>query len=297
MGHERPTSHRAPGRARRRAAGGTGRRQVMRTRTRAAVTVPLLTGLAVFSVIGGGTAADSAAISPTSGPAPMTTPPMALTAASPVSAFGSYASLSPRAVTGSSTPIREAVLLDRGLPVSRDSERQALGQSSRTELRPASGAVAKQSNAALAELAQAAQETANRTPQNSWKLPLQSYRLTAFFGQGGALWSSRHTGLDFAAPEGTILSSITPGRVISASYAGAYGERIIIRTPDGIELSYCHLSAYGVQVGDQVVAGQTIGKVGTTGNSTGPHLHLEVRPGGGDPVDPFAALVSRGVNP
>ena len=223
---------------------------------------------------------------------------------SPVTARSAYEAVAPdaapsvqRGLVLSAAPVAEGVLLDRGLPVSRDSERQALSQRSSMEVEPASGAVAKQGNAALQQFADKVQEVADKTPQNSWKLPLQSYQLTATFGEGSALWANRHTGLDFAAPTGTVLTSITTGQVISASYAGAYGNRIVIRTPEGTELYYCHLSAYAVQPGDQVSAGQTIGKVGATGNVTGPHLHLEVRPGGGDPVDPFAAMVARGVRP
>ena len=210
----------------------------------------------------------------------------------------SYAAVAaPRAITGSVTPRTEAVLLDRGLPVSRDTERQALGQASGEKVTTASSGVAKQENAALAGLANKAQEVANRTPQNTWKLPLQSYRLTATFGEGSNLWANRHTGLDFAAPTGTLLSSVTNGTVMSAAPAGAYGNRVVIRDDEGTEFYYCHMSAFAVQGGDKVTAGQTIGKVGATGNVTGPHLHLEVRPGGGDPVDPYRALTARGAKP
>ncbi len=66
---------------------------------------------------------------------------------------------------------------------------------------------------------------------------------------------------------------------------------------DGTEIWYCHQSAFNVSVGDTVRAGELIGYVGSTGHVTGPHLHLEVRPGGGDPVDPDAALRQHGVTP
>jgi len=71
----------------------------------------------------------------------------------------------------------------------------------------------------------------------------------------------------------------------------------VMTLEDGTELWYCHQSAFSVQPGDQVVGGQPIGLVGATGNTTGPHLHLEVRPGGGDAVDPYQALVVHGVQP
>ncbi|MGH3358613.1 MAG: M23 family metallopeptidase, partial [Nocardioidaceae bacterium] len=66
---------------------------------------------------------------------------------------------------------------------------------------------------------------------------------------------------------------------------------------DGTEIWYCHQNAFAVSEGQVVAPGETIGEVGSTGNVTGPHLHLEVRPGGGEPVDPYAALQEHGVTP
>ena len=71
----------------------------------------------------------------------------------------------------------------------------------------------------------------------------------------------------------------------------------MVTLDDGTEIWYCHQNAFGVSVGDVVRPGEQIGYVGATGNVTGPHLHLEVRPGGGDPVDPYAALVHHGLQP
>jgi len=126
-------------------------------------------------------------------------------------------------------------------------------------------------------------------------LPVQGYRLTATFGNSGSMWSSDHTGLDFAAPQGTALVAIGAGVVTEVGYDGAYGNKTVIRLEDGTELWYCHQSSQSVSVGDQVSPGDAIGAVGSTGNSTGPHLHLEVRVHG-EPTDPQAALANWGLN-
>lgn len=130
---------------------------------------------------------------------------------------------------------------------------------------------------------------------NRWIVPLSGYRITAGFGSGGRLWSSSHTGVDLAAPHGTAVHAASGGKVISAGWDGAYGNKIVIRHADGTETWYAHLSRMVVRSGT-VVPGQQIGNVGSTGNSTGPHLHLEVRPGGGNPVNPRSWLAERGVN-
>jgi len=124
-------------------------------------------------------------------------------------------------------------------------------------------------------------------------LPLDHYRLTASFGQSSGLWSSSHTGQDFAAPSGTPVHAVARGVVTSAEWAGAYGWRVIIRHSDGTETWYCHLSSFLVRSGT-VEAGQVIGRVGSTGNATGPHLHFEVRQNG-QPIPPMAWLRTHGV--
>jgi murein DD-endopeptidase MepM/ murein hydrolase activator NlpD len=142
---------------------------------------------------------------------------------------------------------------------------------------------------------QAAQEAGRRArlaaeeARPRYVLPIQGYRLTAGFGEFG-LWSHAHTGQDFAAPVGTPVHALADGTIIFASYDGAYGNKIAIQHAGGLVTWYAHLSAYEVKVGDTVVAGQLIGRVGSTGNTTGPHLHLEIRPTADDPVDPLPWL-------
>ena len=157
--------------------------------------------------------------------------------------------------------------------------------------------LAAERSRALVNLAEAADSYARRLERERWVLPMTEYRLTGRFGNIGFLWSSSHTGLDFAAPAGTEIRSITGGVVTEAGWAGAYGLRTIVELADGTEIWYCHQSSVAVSVGATVSPGEPIGAVGSTGNVTGPHLHLEVRPGGGDPVDPYEAFVEQGVRP
>ena len=81
------------------------------------------------------------------------------------------------------------------------------------------------------------------------------------------------------------------------AYAGPYGLRTIVTLPDGTEVWYCHQTDATVTVGQEVGIADVIGSVGSTGNSTGPHLHLEVRPGAAGPTDPLAWLSAEGVTP
>jgi murein DD-endopeptidase MepM/ murein hydrolase activator NlpD len=130
-----------------------------------------------------------------------------------------------------------------------------------------------------------------------WVLPVVGYHLTGRFGQVSGLWSSFHTGLDFAAPEGTRIRSIGPGVVVSTAYDGAYGNKTVVKLDDGTVLWYCHQSEFGVDPGQRVKPGNLIGYVGSTGNTTGPHLHLEVHPHGGDAIDPETWLPEHHLHP
>ncbi len=130
-----------------------------------------------------------------------------------------------------------------------------------------------------------------------WVLPVSGYRLTGRFGQSSGLWSSTHTGLDFAAPEGEEIRSIGPGVVTEAATDGAFGNKTVVRLDDGTVIWYCHLSEFGAEVGQRLAPGDLLGYVGSTGNVTGPHLHLEVHPGDGEPVDPEGWLPEQGVTP
>jgi murein DD-endopeptidase MepM/ murein hydrolase activator NlpD len=94
-----------------------------------------------------------------------------------------------------------------------------------------------------------------------------------------------HTGLDFRAATGDPVRATANGKVVSSGWAGGYGRMVEIDHGNGLSTRYGHLSEIGVKVGDPIKIGQVIGAVGSTGRSTGPHLHYETRIDG-DAVDP-----------
>lgn len=130
-----------------------------------------------------------------------------------------------------------------------------------------------------------------------WVTPVETYTLSAGFGSGGERWVNRHTGQDFAVPIGTPVRAVGAGRVVRVACGGAFGIQVVIRHPDGYCTQYAHLAALAVDQGDRVTPGQWIGQSGTSGNSTGPHLHFEVRitPEPGSSIDPVPWLAERGV--
>ncbi|MFD9010353.1 transglycosylase family protein [Streptomyces sp. NPDC059558] len=127
--------------------------------------------------------------------------------------------------------------------------------------------------------------------------PVDAALGTAYRVSGSSWSSGYHTGVDFPVATGTTVKSVGPGQVVSAGWAGAYGYQVVIRHTDGRYSQYAHLSALGVKAGQQVSGGQRIGRSGSTGNSTGPHLHFEMRtgPGYGSDIDPLKYLRSHGV--
>ena len=116
--------------------------------------------------------------------------------------------------------------------------------------------------------------------------PSSGYGLRADPIHGGTV---NHPGFDLAATTGTEVAAAARGTVVHAGPAGTYGNLVTVRHDNGFETRYAHLSEVDVKVGDLVEAGAELGKVGTTGYSTGPHLHFEVRRDG-QPIDPAPLL-------
>ncbi|MEV7559459.1 M23 family metallopeptidase [Streptomyces sp. NPDC089795] len=135
-----------------------------------------------------------------------------------------------------------------------------------------------------------------------WDKPLEKYTLSATFGKGGNMWSHKHSGQDFAVPVGTPVKAAAAGTVVKAGPNGggdgpAYGNAIVIKHANNTYSQYAHLSKIQIKVGQKVKASQRIALSGNTGNSSGPHLHFEIRttPNYGSAVNPVAFLRTNGV--
>ncbi len=135
-----------------------------------------------------------------------------------------------------------------------------------------------------------------------WDKPLEKYTLSATFGKGGNMWSHKHSGQDFAVPVGTPVKAAAAGTVVKAGPNGggdgpAYGNAIVIKHANNTYSQYAHLSRIQVKIGQKVNASQRIALSGNTGNSSGPHLHFEIRttPNYGSAVNPVAFLRTNGV--
>ena len=101
--------------------------------------------------------------------------------------------------------------------------------------------------------------------------------ITSRYGVSSRIRKSNHTGLDISAKSGTPIKVVAGGTVISAKYEGSYGNLVKIDHGNGVETWYAHTSKMYVKAGQKVETGEVIAAVGSTGNSTGPHLHLEIR--------------------
>ncbi|MGP3947974.1 transglycosylase family protein [Streptomyces sp. 7N604] len=140
---------------------------------------------------------------------------------------------------------------------------------------------------------------ASEQSASGFTAPVSDPALGTPYHQAGSMWSSGyHTGADFPVPTGTSVKSIGPGEVVSAGWGGAYGNQVVIRHTDGKYSQYAHLSSLSVSAGQAVTGGKQIGLSGSTGNSSGPHLHFEVRTGPdyGSDIDPLAYLRAHGVS-
>ncbi len=127
-----------------------------------------------------------------------------------------------------------------------------------------------------------------------WVVPFHGYTLTSGYGWR---WGRMHPAQDLAAPTGTPVYALSTGTVIFSGWSNeGYGYMVKIRYWDGTVSWFAHNSRLLVSTGEKVAPGQQVSYSGNTGNSTGPHLHLEIHPGGGAAVAPRTWLAARGIN-
>ncbi|WP_019546171.1 peptidoglycan DD-metalloendopeptidase family protein [Streptomyces sulphureus] len=161
-----------------------------------------------------------------------------------------------------------------------------------------SGSSDASSSGGGAKAQQSSATTETQPSSGDYIAPVDAPTSTPYGASGGSWSSGKHTGVDFSADSGTSVKAVTSGEVVSAGWSGSYGNEVVVKHDDGRYTEYAHLSSLSVQQGQQVETGGQLGLSGTTGNSTGPHLHFEVRTGPdyGSDVDPVAYLQENGVS-
>ena len=127
-------------------------------------------------------------------------------------------------------------------------------------------------------------------------LPIKNGKVTTPYKKLGKMWSKGyHTGVDFAVPVGTDVLAVADGKIEAANWGAAYGTQLVQKVEGGWVI-YAHLSKALVKAGDKVKKNQHIGESGNTGNSSGPHLHFEMRDNirwsAGKDIDPAKILAS-----
>ncbi|MFC8079586.1 M23 family metallopeptidase [Streptomyces sp. NPDC057307] len=172
----------------------------------------------------------------------------------------------------------------------------------------ATAVVDKQAQTEKASAAKAADKAKDKKAKKinpTWAKPVSKYKLSAGYGLGGGMWASKHSGQDFAVAVGTNVKAAHAGTVVKAGPNGAgdgpaYGNAIVVKHgtgPSAKYSQYAHLSKVKVHIGQKVDKGQSIALSGNTGNSSGPHLHFEIRttPNYGSAINPVSFLRSADV--
>ncbi|MFE6664495.1 M23 family metallopeptidase [Streptomyces sp. NPDC057697] len=162
------------------------------------------------------------------------------------------------------------------------------------------GKAAAKKAAAVKKAAAAKKAALKKT--HGWGAPVSRYELSASFGNDGSRWAHKHSGQDFAVPTGTKVHAAHKGIVVKAGPNGggdgpAYGNAVVIKHANGTYSQYAHLSKIEVRIGEAVKTGERIALSGSTGNSSGPHLHFEIRHTAdyGSAVNPVSFLHREGV--
>lgn len=153
--------------------------------------------------------------------------------------------------------------------------------SKKTEVKAKKIVLSAESGSSVRKLAEtfgdAAKQTLERYQSRS-VLPVADFQISSSYGEDRG--THLHSGIDLAIPTGTTVAAAKKGTVSFAGWGNGYGYRVVIDHEDGTQTTYNHLSDIGVKEGDKVNAGTSIALSGNTGNSTGPHLHFEVKKDG-----------------
>ena len=145
-----------------------------------------------------------------------------------------------------------------------------------------------------AAVAAAKKAAAAKKPAPKWVVPMQGAKITSCYGQR---WGVLHAGIDFAAAENTPERAVGAGTVIAAGWVySGYGISVVIDHGNGYLTHYAHMNKTVVKAGQKVRPGTILGYEGSTGDSTGPHLHFEVHKGLWHQINPAAWLKARGIN-
>jgi murein DD-endopeptidase MepM/ murein hydrolase activator NlpD len=153
-------------------------------------------------------------------------------------------------------------------------------------------------DAKLKDAAKDAEKYAQELSSDTWVMPTTGFHISTWFGEAGGYWSSGyHTGIDFATAYGTPVVAVSNLTVVQTGWDGPYGNQIRLKLENGDEVWYNHLSSIEVTVGETILKGQEIGRVGDTGNAYGYHLHFEYRLAANlhDGVDPLPFFEEHGL--
>ncbi|WP_460863155.1 M23 family metallopeptidase [Rhodococcus aerolatus] len=185
---------------------------------------------------------------------------------------------------------QEGLVAQRRTLESQTAAAQALLTTLRSDPQPAPGIVAAVEASTRADVSRASRATAVR---NALYAQPTTGQVTSSYGARGG---GSHGGLDIANAIGTPVYSVADGVVIDAGPADGFGLWVRVRHDDGTITVYGHIDSYSVSVGQRVAAGEQIARMGNRGQSTGPHLHIEVLTPGGGKADPRSWLAERGIS-
>jgi murein DD-endopeptidase MepM/ murein hydrolase activator NlpD len=218
----------------------------------------------------------------------------AATAGQAISPAGDSSAASSRSIGGYVANLSSASLEGRdATQISRAGARPTLKQGLSYQARAQRAADLRDNR--LSHMARNAEKYAKELSSDIWVYPTTDFNISVWFGEAGGYWETGfHTGIDFATAYGTPVVAVSNATVAQTGWDGSYGNQIRLTLENGDQVWYNHLSSIEVSVGETVLKGQEIGRVGDTGNAYGYHLHFEYRLASDlkTPVDPapyFAA--------